>query len=905
MKVVYDSALKANLSLDETGRVRSIRQSEPYQPAEGADAVDTAIAYLRQASGAMETRDIDLANAREQVSFFAPEDKGAEYRLSEVKEGFGATTVGFYQTYLNLPVWQAGIAVSVKQGPNRVTGALNTSQTGIDAALPSPEKVERFRTLLGPEPRLPPAEQAEAGAAFVRSLIARPPDSPAVYDDQARLIRGRLFIYRYAADQRLPQPAAVAETPAAAPVEAVLQPVLPLPPVPPEIQDGHYYAVAEVTFSYATAEYGLLNWQALVELETEAVLYLRALIVAVQGRVFKRDPITTSGDATRTANLSNAELNVFRTWEMLPRLVPPSAGGAQALTGDFVAVCDFQAPVVAPPLAPAATGFDFDVRTNEFAAVNAYYHPDEFFAELEALGFDRATYFDGTTFPLRIDHRGLGTDCDTINAACGGNGAGGIAYVVYALNDTTDVAHPVGRACDSRVIWHELGGHGVLFDHINRGSFQFCHSAGDALSAIRHDPDSHAPDRGRYAPWNPINLRRIDRELADGWGWGGPHDDRNYGTEEIMSSTLFRAYRAIGGDSPDLSRRQFASRMMQWLILQTIGKFTEAANPLNAQEFAEAMIWADEDNWTIGGADGPCYGKVVRWAFEKQGLYNAQPADVDVYIDDGRHGEYTYLNISWENPAIWNRRHADSGTAHEQAVPGVVNYAYVKIKNRGLRKAQNVRVRGYHCRPLAGVLWPHDLQPMTTAELTAGTLAPHNGEEKIVGPFAWTPNNNMWGHDCILMVVTADGDDSNIGRLAAGEVVPDWRLVPNDNNIGQRNVVLATITNPQALGDWLDGLTFYVANPKATPARLRVQVELPSFLATRGWRLRPDGQPRLGFELGPKEQRAVTLHVQRGLNIDATLFRRTWARNVRVKAYAGGLPIGGITYRLDPGPAFP
>jgi len=45
----------------------------------------------------------------------------------------------------------------------------------------------------------------------------------------------------------------------------------------------------------------------------------------------------------------------------------------------------FQAPVVAPPLAPAATGFDFDVRTNEFAAVNAYYHPDEFFAELEAL----------------------------------------------------------------------------------------------------------------------------------------------------------------------------------------------------------------------------------------------------------------------------------------------------------------------------------------------------------------------------------------------------------------------------------------------------------------------------------------------------------------------------------------
>jgi len=108
----------------------------------------------------------------------------------------------------------------------------------------------------------------------VRSLIARPPDSPAVYDDQARLIRGRLFIYRYARDQRLPQPAAVAETPAAPQLRPSCSGTAAAASAP-EIQDGHYYAVAEVTFSYATAEYGLLNWQALVELETEAVLYLR------------------------------------------------------------------------------------------------------------------------------------------------------------------------------------------------------------------------------------------------------------------------------------------------------------------------------------------------------------------------------------------------------------------------------------------------------------------------------------------------------------------------------------------------------------------------------------------------------------------------------------------------------
>lgn len=77
----------------------------------------------------------------------------------------------------------------------------------------------------------------------------------------------------------------------------------------------------------------------------------------------------------------------------------------------------------------------------------------------------------------------------------------------------------------------------------------------------------------------------------------------------------------------------------------------------------------------------------------------------------------------------------------------------MKIKNRGTSIANNVVVKGYHCKPSAGVLWPNDLQPMTTAQLSAGTLQPNNTEEKIVGPFEWTPVTNAWGHDCMLMIV--------------------------------------------------------------------------------------------------------------------------------------------------------
>jgi len=70
------------------------------------------------------------------VGFFAPEDKVPNTAVRG--EGRLRRHNGrFLPDLSKLPVWQAGIAVSVKQGPNRVTGALNTSQTGIDAALPS------------------------------------------------------------------------------------------------------------------------------------------------------------------------------------------------------------------------------------------------------------------------------------------------------------------------------------------------------------------------------------------------------------------------------------------------------------------------------------------------------------------------------------------------------------------------------------------------------------------------------------------------------------------------------------------------------------------------------------------------------------------------------------------------
>ena len=125
---------------------------------------------------------------------------------------------------------------------------------------------------------------------------------------------------------------------------------------------------------------------------------------------------------------------------------------------------------------------------------------------------------------------------------------------------------------------------------------------------------------------------------------------------------------------------------------------------------------------------------MIRWAFEKQGLYQpagaptpvvapGAPPDVDVYIDDGRGGEYTYLESFWNNTDIWNRIHADGSTGHETPVVGTPSYAYARVKNRGTQTANNVVVSGYHCDPSAGLTWPDDWTPITARSWSSSRLA--------------------------------------------------------------------------------------------------------------------------------------------------------------------------------------
>ena len=448
-------------------------------------------------------------------------------------------------------------------------------------------------------------------------------------------------------------------------------------------------------------------------------------------------------------------------------------------------------------------------------------------------------------------------------------------------------------------------------NNIADGVFSWSHGFGDALGVIMSDPGSQAPDRFMRSPFmnGGSGLNRHDRDVATGWAWGGSNDDGLSQSRQILSTTMFRAYRSAGGDeahgnpATQLARREFAARYMSYLMIGAVGSMTSAAPPASADDFATALIDFDQTNADFEGHPGGAFHKVIRWAFEKRGLYQpvgaptpvtteGAPPAVDVYINDGRDGEYEWRQNFWNTTDIWSSRSNDSAIGHETPLLDVTNYLFVRVKNRGTDQADNVIVKAYHCRPSTGLVWPDDWQAMVTAELSAGTIAP--GGETIVGPFEWVPE--VEGHECLLASVSADGDPSNADTV--NDPIPHWRLVPFDNNIAQRNVS-PEAGDSDSLTTSLNRRAFWINNPYDRTVTINIEALLPAILRKKEWSLKflsPGGEK---FQLGPRDERKVIFNIIPGTPFNASELKQA-GEDIDIHTMIDGLLIGGMTYRIDP-----
>ena len=834
-----------------------------------------------------------------------PIDAAVQYRFLDEKLQFDTVALVFSQTYFGLPIREAGLTIHMRREPLQVISAQSTAHPDVDVTRPSDRAVNRLRRL---------------DAAGLRRALGITEEHRDFDATSLRINSLRLIIYRYDAARRAPVPEDSTS------LHGYPDVVVPLPAVPRAIEHGRHYVAAEIVFVLPTAQIPDLHWIAVVEAGTLAVLLLQPLIGAVDGLVFRDDPVTDNGGPLPAA--TSAQLNPLRTAVLLRGLAPPAAS-IYALTGDLIHLQDVEPPPVALPTEPVGTDFDFDARSDNFSAVNAYYHCDRFFRLVRDLGFDVQTYFGGTVFPSTVDHRGrfLTSTGLEINAHCVGNGAFGILRTTFMLADLTDTVHPLGLACDYRVTLHELGGHGVLYSHVNFQNFRFAHSSGDSFGAVLCDPESKAPDRYQTFPWVYATInRRHDRPVTGGWAWGGASDTGGYNSEQILCTTHFRIYRAIGGDSTEVPVRQFAARHLPYLILRSIGTLTPATNPSNVLGFATAEMTASMGNWASEGELGGYYWKVIRWAYEKQGLFQppgapvpvttvGAPPLVDVFIDDGRQGEYQYgpadqfpwLQRFWETTEIWNRLEPDGHLQHQTPVVGQTNYAYVNVRNRGTQTANAPVVRGYHCRPSAGLVWPDDWQPMMTPSLTVPGGIPSGGHA-TVGPFEWRPQHR--GHECMLMSVSAPGDRANNDPASAmpcaAGPAPLWQMVPCDNNQGLRAIIpVPGGGRRRALVSAFRDRRFWASNPLPRTAKMEIRPILPAFLLMRGWSIVFDNPGNGTFSLGPRATRVIWPRLVGGQDFSAAEVTAAGTVTILIVVLADGLVVGGLTFVLDPKLRYP
>ena len=149
------------------------------------------------------------------------------------------------------------------------------------------------------------------------------------------------------------------------------------------------------------------------------------------------------------------------------------------------------------------------------------------------------------------------------------------------------------------------------------------------------------------------------------------------------------------------------------------------------------------------------------------------------------------------------------------------------------------------------------------------------------------------------MIVSASGDESNVTHIAAGDAIPEWRLVPHDNNIGQRNVAPVP-GGTTGLVEEFDQLSFLVKNPLTRRASVLLEAVLPSMLRERDWSLAFASAGGNSFALEPGESRDVVMRLTRGKDFTPSDVEAAGDPAIAVQARMDGIVVGGMTYRLDP-----
>jgi hypothetical protein len=611
--------------------------------------------------------------------------------------------------------------------------------------------------------------------------------------------------------------------------------------------------------------------------------------------------LQTSG-LTMQDGLDDAALR--RAARRLPRLRRPSDADGRAQTSRVEVIrSTLDEPAATPAVVSGLPDRLDKAGLNDVASAHATLRADELFSRLDAWGLRPAHTFklarlplkmmpragfpfqpDGLTTNAMVQATGPGPGFDQPHAAADRRPQLEVRFGVASTTRGRRVATAAGTvrteyrslAADPRWAWHEFA-HVLQFAATGELEFRFAHSVGDALAAIVDDPAAPLDDdalRGATFPASRVP-RRHDRPALQGWCWcgersrlrrvagrGAPRLFGGYFEEQLMSSSLFRLYRAAGGDTPDAPRRDAAAadspdgpphgvagaplagsprRRAAEATLYLIVRAIQLLGPatlvpaVTASQFVTALVDADigTQRWTAGAnydgnqaaalADrlGGTLHKVIRWAFEQQGLYATEdvattatdtatdaaaridaadvvregaglPPPVDLYIPgSGARADGGYHPLSLRPDAAGTTAPAWHTDAKALWVDGT--RLQVQVGNRGRQPATDVRLRAWHRRigKLSKGVWqPLGRTVVVQTPLSAGSL-----RTVPLGAPA-EPGDHE-----VLVMVSGRGDLSNLdpqSRLPCAATQPPkddtllTDLLVGDNNLALRCITIAS-----------------------------------------------------------------------------------------------------------------
>ena len=604
---------------------------------------------------------------------------------------------------------------------------------------------------------------------------------------------------------------------------------------------------------------------------------LSACMAQAPARVLRSDPASHDPpELWRCRRPTRSEATLDATREPEPQAIPLRIPGSLDVVqtwyvrgdnpnGPDGGVKKVQLSIPVPP-----------VRSNNFTAVSTFRNLRQLFERFDIYQIPRLKYFQHASLPLKAHYRsgvrpGWGKNGQTINGRVLPQGWPPDAVFVPAAADrpllhvhlalgnlstrarqplnslNPSPAEPLGFAADPRWIWHEIS-HVLLMAALGELEFRFAHSMGDGLAAIVADPHSKLADnprwRGYTFPWIFVP-RRHDRCVLHGWGWNGqlgrplrdvPENNRlhqkGYLTEQILSTSLFRMYRCLGGDTvkpgtreADPQARQLASDYAVYLIMEALRLLGDPAvvPAARAELFVAALINADErmetETFPPGAPaldrvpwTGGCTHKAICWAFQAQGMHagagieNAPgvPPDVDIYVEDRRQtietfpdaqiehgpGSYVPVSLDWAGlPAAPEVDVVPGWFALAAAMERTNGGMAVKVGNRGTLAAAKVTVRLWHNNWPVGQDPPLWNQAVWTA---AGTEGPQNipsSQSRVFvgfGPLAAllaAPGRHLVLAEAVCVTDRANNDPTT-NLPCSRRPTPLHELVPMDNNLG-------------------------------------------------------------------------------------------------------------------------